>query len=110
MNLTGGNLSKVGGTLRGAPLDLAVDPVNQVLYYTTSSATQTADTIQRVLYNGAMNSVLFTATGPGATASSAAPRWIWIWRMPGSIFRMPAATRFGVCHWRAAARPWSKTR
>jgi hypothetical protein len=64
MNLTGGNLSQVGRTLTGAPLDLAVDPVNQVLYYTTSSATQTADTIQRVLYNGAMNSLLFTATGP----------------------------------------------
>jgi hypothetical protein len=63
MNLTGGNLTKVAGGLAGTPLDLAVDPANQLLYYVTSSATQTADTVSRVGYNGANGSLLFTATG-----------------------------------------------
>ena len=63
MSLTGGNLTKVAGGLVGAPLDLAVDPANQLVYYVTSSATQTADTIRQVGYNGANGSVLFTATG-----------------------------------------------
>jgi hypothetical protein len=63
MSLTGGNLTKLVTGLAGAPLDLAVDPVNQVLYYTTSSATQTGDTLQRIAYNGANATVLFTATG-----------------------------------------------
>jgi hypothetical protein len=65
MNLAGGNLTKLTTGLPGAPLDLAVDPVNQLLYYTTSSATQTGDTIQRISCNGANAAVLFTATGPG---------------------------------------------
>lgn len=63
MNLTGGNLTKVAGGLAGAPLDLAVDPANQFLYYVTSSATQTADAIGRIGYNGANGSLSFTATG-----------------------------------------------
>ncbi|HXR06515.1 MAG TPA: LamG-like jellyroll fold domain-containing protein [Candidatus Acidoferrum sp.] len=63
MNLSGGNLTKVAGGLVGAPLDLAVDPANQLVYFVTSSATQTADTIQRAGYNGANGSVLLTATG-----------------------------------------------
>jgi hypothetical protein len=63
MSLTGANLAKVAGGLAGAPLDLAVDAPNQLLYYATSSATQSANTIQRVGYNGANASVLFTATG-----------------------------------------------
>jgi hypothetical protein len=63
MNLSGGNLAEVEDGLAGPPLDLAVDSANQVLYFTTSSATQAANTIQRVEYNGAGASVLFTASG-----------------------------------------------
>jgi len=72
MNLAGGNLTKLVGTLAGAPLDLAVDPVNQLLYYTTSSATQAGNTIQRVSYNGEVSNLLFTATGyPGVQRCTA---------------------------------------
>jgi len=63
MNLTGGNLSQVASGLSGVPLDLAVDTANQVIYFATSSATQAANTIQRVDYNGGSGSVLFTAIG-----------------------------------------------
>ncbi len=63
MNTRGANLTQVAGGLPGAPLDLAVDADNQLIYYVTSSATQTGNTVQRVGYNGADAALLFTATG-----------------------------------------------
>jgi hypothetical protein len=62
-DLSGNNLTQVVGGLSGSPLDLALDPTNELVYFTTSSATQDDNTIQEVGYNGTNESVLFTATG-----------------------------------------------
>ncbi len=63
-SLTGSSLSLVVSNLGAAPLDLALDVTNQLIYYVTSSTIQTLNTIQRIAYNGSNKTLLFTATGP----------------------------------------------
>ena len=65
MNLDGSGLSLVKAGLTSTPTDLALDTVNQKIYYATSSATQTNNTIQRMDYTGNNNTVLFTAGANG---------------------------------------------
>jgi hypothetical protein len=69
MNLDGSGLSLVKAGLTYTPNDLALDTVNQKIYYTTSSATQTNNTIQRMDYTGNNNTVLFTAGASGNNVS-----------------------------------------
>ncbi|HEV7927055.1 MAG TPA: choice-of-anchor Q domain-containing protein [Verrucomicrobiae bacterium] len=61
--LSGGAVSAVGNNLLAAPLDLALDVNNQLIYYATSSTIQSDNTVQRVSYNGFGNTLLFSATG-----------------------------------------------
>ncbi|MGO9479921.1 MAG: lectin-like domain-containing protein [Limisphaerales bacterium] len=69
MNLDGSGLSLVKAGLTNTPTDLALDTVNQMIYYTTSSATVTNNTIQRMDYTGNNNTVLFTAGTSGNNVS-----------------------------------------
>ena len=69
MNLDGSGLSLVKAGLTNTPTDLALDTVNQKIYYTTSSATTASNTIQRMDYTGNNNTVLFTAGAGGNNAT-----------------------------------------
>jgi hypothetical protein len=69
MNLDGSGLNLVKAGLTNTPTDLALDMVNQKIYYTTSSATQTNNTVQRMDYTGNNNTVLFTAGANGNNVS-----------------------------------------
>lgn len=63
VNLDGSGLALVKGGLTDFPTDLALDVLNERIYYTTSSTLQSSNTIQRVDYTGANDLTLFTATG-----------------------------------------------
>ncbi len=65
LNLDGSGLTLVKGGLTNYPTDLALDVLNQKIYFTTSSTIQNNNTVQRMDYTGNNNTVLFTATGPG---------------------------------------------
>jgi hypothetical protein len=65
LNLDGSGLTLVKGGLTNYPTDLALDVLNQKIYFTTSSTIQNNNTIQRMDYTGNNNTVLFTATGSG---------------------------------------------
>jgi hypothetical protein len=69
INMDGTSLSLVRANLTNTPTDLALDTVNQKIYYTTSSATQGSNTIQRMDYTGGNNIVLFTAGASGNNAA-----------------------------------------
>jgi hypothetical protein len=61
--LAGGSTpALVTNKLPGAPLDLALDVTNRLIYYVTSSATRSGNTIARCTYDGSTNQVLFTAS------------------------------------------------
>ncbi len=62
VNLDGSGLARVKGNLTNTPTDLALDVLNQKIYYTTSSATLSGNTVQRVDYTGANNTVLYLAS------------------------------------------------
>jgi hypothetical protein len=64
VNLDGSGLTLVKNGLTSFPIDLALDVLNQKIYYTTSSTIQNNNTVQRMDYTGNNNIVLFTATGP----------------------------------------------
>jgi hypothetical protein len=70
MNLDGSGLTAVAAITPGTPIDLALDTVNQQIYFTTSGYTQGNNTIQRVSYSGSGGTVLFTASGPGGNGVS----------------------------------------
>ncbi|HTA29942.1 MAG TPA: hypothetical protein VK731_05635, partial [Candidatus Cybelea sp.] len=70
MNLDGSGLAAVAALSPGTPTDLALDTVNQQIYFTTSSSTQGNNTIQKVSYTGAGATVLFTATGSAGNGVS----------------------------------------
>jgi len=63
VNLAGGALTLVKGGLTNFPTDLALDVLNEQIYYTTSSTLQSSNTVQRVDYTGNNHTTLFTATG-----------------------------------------------
>jgi hypothetical protein len=70
MNLDGSGLALVANISTGTPTDIALDTVHQLIYFTTCSANQTGNTIQRVSYTGTGGTVLFTATGPASNGVS----------------------------------------
>ena len=63
VNLDGTGLTLVRSAITGFPTDLALDVLNQKIYFTTSSTIQGNNTVQSTSYAGVGNSVLFTATG-----------------------------------------------
>jgi hypothetical protein len=63
LNLNGSGLTRVISGLTNFPTDLALDVLNQEIYYTTSSTIQGNNTVQRVNYAGNNNTTLFNATG-----------------------------------------------
>jgi hypothetical protein len=63
VNLNGGGLTLVASGLTNYTTDLALDVLNEKIYYTTSSAVQNGNTIQRLDYTGSNNTTLFTGTG-----------------------------------------------
>lgn len=66
LNLDGTGLTLVKSGLTNYPTDLALDVLNQQIYYATSSTIQSNNTVQRMDYSGGNNVTLFTATGsPG---------------------------------------------
>ena len=62
-NLDGSGLAKVKGSLTTFPTDLALDVLNQRIYYTTSSTIQGNNTVQVMDYTGSNNATVFTAAG-----------------------------------------------
>ena len=63
LNLDGTGLALVKSGLIGFPTDLALDVLNQFIYYTTSSTLQGSNTVQRLGYAGGDPTTLITATG-----------------------------------------------
>lgn len=63
-HLNGSGQGLVRNQLANAPLSVALDVLKQKIYYTSSSSTQSGNTIQRLDYTGAGSAVLFSATGP----------------------------------------------
>jgi hypothetical protein len=63
ISLTGTNLALVKSGLTSFPTDLALDVLNEKIYYTTSSSIQSNNTVQVMDYTGSNNVTLFTALG-----------------------------------------------
>jgi Cadherin-like domain len=59
----GGSPTAIVSNLTAAPLDVALDISNQLVYYVTSSTIQSNNTVRRIAYDGSSNTLLFTATG-----------------------------------------------
>jgi hypothetical protein len=110
-NLDGSGLVLVKSGLTNFPTDLALDVLNQKIYYTTSSTIQNNNTVQKMDYTGNNNTVVFTATGvsPGNGVSrctaiaadfpnskifiaDAGARKIWSMSLAGSGLAALAAT------------------
>lgn len=70
VNLDGSGLTQVESGATNYPTDLALDVLNQKIYYTTSSTVQGNNTVQRIDYTGNNNVTLFTATGSGGNGVS----------------------------------------
>jgi hypothetical protein len=70
VNLDGSGLTLVRAGLTNYPTDLALDVLNQQIYYTTSSTIQSNNTVQRMDYTGSNNVPLITATGAGGNGVS----------------------------------------
>jgi hypothetical protein len=64
VNLDGSGLAQVRNHLTNAPLSVALDVFNEKIYYSSSSSSQSGNTVQRMDYNGGSNAILFAATGP----------------------------------------------
>jgi len=64
VNLDGTALTLIKSNLTRFPTDLALDVLNQRIYFTTSSTIQSNNTIQRMDYSGGATTNLFTAGGP----------------------------------------------
>ncbi|HXI70857.1 MAG TPA: hypothetical protein VNN22_10935 [Verrucomicrobiae bacterium] len=62
-NLNGTSPTLVKGGLTSFPTDLALDVLNQKIYFTTSSTIANNNTVQRMDYTGSNNVTLFTAAG-----------------------------------------------
>ena len=70
VNLNGSGLALIKSGLTSFPTDLALDVLNQQIYFTTSSTIQDNNTVQRVDYTGSNNVSLFTATGASGNGVS----------------------------------------
>lgn len=73
-NLDGNGLKLVKAGLTNYPTDLALDVLNQQIFYTTSSTIQGDNTVQRMDYTGNNNVTLFTASGPVANGGNGVSR------------------------------------
>lgn len=62
VNFAGSGLTLVKSGIVGAPLDLALDVTNQLIYFTASSTLQNSNTVQRVAYSGSGLTTLLTAS------------------------------------------------
>ena len=62
VNLSGSGLTLVKSGLAGTPLDLALNVTNQLVYFTTSSTLQNANSIQRMAYDGTGLTTLLIAS------------------------------------------------
>jgi hypothetical protein len=110
-NFDGSGLALIKSGLTNFPTDLALDVLNQKIYYTTSSTIQNDNTVQKMDYTGNNNTVVFTATGvsPGNGVSrctaiaadfpnskifiaDAGARTIWSMSLTGSGLTALAAT------------------
>lgn len=74
VDLDGSGLTLVKAGLTNYPTDLALDVLNQQIYYTTSSTIQSNNTVQRMDYTGNNNVTLFTASGPVANGGNGVSR------------------------------------
>ena len=74
VNLDGSGLTQIANGLTSYPTDLALDVLNQRIYFTTSSTIQSNNTIQIIDYTGNNNVTLFTATGPVANGGNGVSR------------------------------------
>lgn len=63
MNLDGSGLTPLATNTASFPVGLALDVNNKLVYFASSSTTQSANLIQRVNYNGSGLSTIFTASG-----------------------------------------------
>jgi len=63
VNLDGSGLALVKSELASFPTDLALDVLNETIYYTTSSTIQSDNTVRRMDYTGNNQAILFTGTG-----------------------------------------------
>ena len=63
VNLDGSGLAQVKSGLTNYPTDLALDVLNEKIYFTTSSTIQSNNTVQVMDYTGGNNFTLFTALG-----------------------------------------------
>ncbi len=70
MTLSGNGLAAVATLPDSTPTDLALDTVNQEIYFTTSSHTQSNNTIQKISYSGAGGKVLLIAGGSSGNGVS----------------------------------------
>ena len=74
INLNGSGLTLVRSGLTNFPTDLALDVLNQKIYYTTSSTIQGNNTVQRMDYTGNNNTTLFIASGSPVNGGNGASR------------------------------------
>ncbi len=74
VNLNGTSLALVKSGLTSYPTDLALDVLNQKIYFTTSSTVQNNNTVQRMDYTGSNNVTLVTASGPTANGGNGVSR------------------------------------
>jgi hypothetical protein len=70
VNIDGTGLTLIKGSLTNCPTDLALDVLNQKIYFTTSSTITNNNTIQQIDYTGNNGVTLFTATGPAGNGAS----------------------------------------
>lgn len=70
MNEDGSGLASVASISTSTPTDLALDTVNEQIYFTTSSYTQSGNTIQKVGYAGGAPTLLFTASGANSRCTA----------------------------------------
>jgi hypothetical protein len=70
VNLSGTGAALIKSGLTNFPTDLALDVLNQRIYFTTSSTVQGNNTVQAINYDGTGAVTLFTATGSSGNGVS----------------------------------------
>jgi hypothetical protein len=73
-NLDGTGQALIRPGLTNYPTDLALDVLNQKIYFATSSTIQANNTVQRMDYTSGNNTILFTATGSAANGGNGVSR------------------------------------
>jgi len=104
MSLTGTGAT-VLASASATPNDIALDPTHKVVYFTSTSLTQSANTIQKTGYNGTVATNVFNASGSVQRCTGAL---IWTLEQAKFIFRMVEQMIFGPFLLAAAAQPCSR--